>query len=308
MSSNDSIHFSRRQRTGIITLIVLVIAAFLLYRIYSSERSPENIALDQHEQQAWSDYSEKQTEENSTGNYKKDYNSQRYSQHNFDETAITDRSPFDPNTASKERLIAAGLPESVANTLVKFRNSGAKFYKVEDLKKVYGLREKYYERIAPFVKIERDNNSRYSASSYSKENNKYETNTVVEVNTANVDALVRLKGIGPGYANRIINYRDKLGGFTKVEQLKEVYGLPDSTYQQMMPMVKIDAQKIKRLNVNIASEEQLTNHPYIKKYLATGIIKLRNDLKVFKKIEDLRQVPLINEEKYRKIAPYLTVE
>ena len=57
-----------------------------------------------------------------------------------------------------------------------------------------------------------------------------------------------------------------------------------------------------------ADEELLARHPYIKKYMAANIIKLRNDLKKFSKIDDLRLVPLINEEKYRKIAPYLRVD
>jgi competence protein ComEA len=115
------------------------------------------------------------------------------------------------------------------------------------------------------------------------------------------------KGIGEGFARRIIAFRDKLGGFLYKEQLKEVYGLPDSTYQNLLPHITINTALVKKIPINTATEATLAAHPYIDKKMATNIIKLKKDLGTFQKIEDLRMIPLINEEKYRKIAPYLSL-
>src|SRR5690606_3408563 len=108
-------------------------------------------------------------------------------------------------------------------------------------------------------------------------------------------------------ANRIVSFREKLGGFLYKEQLKEVYGLPDSIYQNLLPYIEIDTSLVKKTNINTATEDELANHPYIGKKMAASIIKLKNDMGKLQKMEDLRIVPLINEEKYRKIAQYLVI-
>ncbi len=127
-----------------------------------------------------------------------------------------------------------------------------------------------------------------------------------ELNSADVQSLMRLKGIGPVLAQRILNYRNALGGFIAVAQLKEVYGLPDSVYRQLSPELTADKKQVQLINVNTASEAELARHPYIRKWLASDMIRLRTDLKTFTEIAQIRQLPLINEEKYRKIAPYLS--
>src|SRR5690606_26095355 len=112
----------------------------------------------------------------------------------------------------------------------------------------------------------------------------------------------------PGYAKRIIDRRNQLGGYIKVEQLKEIYNLPDSVYQLLAPLIIINTNDLKKININTVSEEILANHPYIGKELAKNIIRLRKDVKTFKEITELRQTPLINEEKYRKIAQYILID
>src|SRR3569833_3197280 len=59
------------------------------------------------------------------------------------------------------------------------------------------------------------------------------SNVVIELNSADSAKLTELKGIGPSFARRIINYRNRLGGFINKEQLKEVYGMDDDRYAEM---------------------------------------------------------------------------
>src|SRR5690606_23267694 len=120
--------------------------------------------------------------------------------------------------------------------------------------------------------------------------------------------LQRLRGIGPYFSKKIIEKRNALGGYIHHEQLKEAAKIPDTTFAMLRERLIIDKNQIKKINLNTASEEQLKQHPYISETMAKNIILYKNALNGYKKIEEIRQVPLMNEEIYRKIAPYLIVE
>lgn len=81
------------------------------------------------------------------------------------------------------------------------------------------------------------NNKPY-ANNYNKKSSSYDT-VRVELNSADTTELKRLRGIGSVLSARIVKYRTKLGGFSSVEELKNVYGLSDETYQSILPHVWI---------------------------------------------------------------------
>lgn len=212
---------------------------------------------------------------------------------------------FDPNTASMEEMIQSGVPLIAAKRIIKYRNKGGKFYQKEKLKN-FGLSEQEYQKVSPYVHIAQTSNP-YPHNPESQAFKKPEEPSQLHINTATEEELMKFKGIGPTFSRRIVNYRNKLGGFIHVEQLKEVYGLPDSTYLHISPRLVIDETQIRRISVNEASEEELAAHPYIGPKTAAYIVRLRQDLGGFKNIDELRQVPLINAEKYRKLVPYLKI-
>ncbi len=55
----------------------------------------------------------------------------------------------------------------------------------------------------------------------------------ININTANVDELVALPGIGPSYAQRIVEYRDKNGPFKRLEDLLNVRGIGEKTFSRI---------------------------------------------------------------------------
>lgn len=286
-------------RLGIIILISILVVLFVLWRLIPALYQPEDteeIAL----QQRWDTF--------------KQNNLITISRQDDKLTAGIPSNKelftFDPNTASEKDFIKLGLPVKTVKTILKYRSKGGRFYKKEDFNKIYNLKESDYNRLLPYITIAGSTNNKTSI--YSDSYSTYSRNTIAEVkpvyiNTATADDLIRLPGIGPAYAKRIISFRDALGGFLRIEQLVEVYGFPDSTYQLLKDRFIVDISKVKKLNVNMATEQELARHLYIGKQMARNIIILRDGLGSFKNIEQLRQVPLINEEKYRKIAPYLVL-
>jgi competence protein ComEA len=63
----------------------------------------------------------------------------------------------------------------------------------------------------------------------------------IDINTASVEVLQEIPGVGPVLAGRIVTFREQNGGFTSVEQLTEVSGIGEVTFAQMKPMVTIGA-------------------------------------------------------------------
>jgi len=131
---------------------------------------------------------------------------------------------------------------------------------------------------------------------------------VLEINTAGREDWQRLRGIGPVLSERIVKYRDRLGGFSRVEQLREVYGISDSLYQSVKAGLKLDpTSAVRRYSVNTASLEELEKHPYISKTLAKQIVGYRSKVKSFETMEELQKLYAMNDTLYNKLLPYLTI-
>jgi competence ComEA-like helix-hairpin-helix protein len=129
----------------------------------------------------------------------------------------------------------------------------------------------------------------------------------VDINQADTSAWATLPGIGSKLSLRIVNFREKLGGFYSIEQVAQTFGLPDSVFQRIKPMLLLSAMAIKKININKASEEELKIHPYLRWQLAKAIIAYRNEHGEFKKLEELKNIMAFSEETFNKVAPYLNL-
>ena len=178
----------------------------------------------------------------------------------------------------------------------------------EDLKKIWGLSSQKCDELIPFVKINSSFQSVSTVTQMSKKERSAYKKTIIEFNGADSILIESLPGIGPALAHRIIAYRNKLGGYYEVEQLKEVWGLQDSVYQKIKEKIIVNAAAIQKINVNQVSFEQLKAHPYVGYKLANAILNFRNQHGTFKSLEDIQKIILINEEIYNKISHYLVVE
>ncbi|GHV50652.1 hypothetical protein FACS1894181_11480 [Bacteroidia bacterium] len=105
---------------------------------------------------------------------------------------------------------------------------------------------------------------------------KYPAGTKVELNTADTASLKKVPGIGSAFARRIAKYRSMLGGFYKVEQLREVYGLEeDERFLPLKDWFYADTSFIAKLPVNYLPPDSLAKHPYLNYRQARIICQLR---------------------------------
>ena len=212
---------------------------------------------------------------------------------------------FDPNTATEEELVSLGFKSYLAKRIVKFRNSGAVFRKPEDLFKLYGIDSQHLAKLIPYMKIEKHEEKYVSANTYKKEYPKSKTFEIVELNTADTNALIALPGIGSKLAKRILAFRDTLGGFYSVDQLDEVYGIMPEYLENIKKKVRVDNNLIKLLHINTATKEILNTHPYIGYKAANIILNYRKQHGSFKNEFDLNKCMVISQENLNKLKNYI---
>ncbi len=206
---------------------------------------------------------------------------------------------FDPNSASYDTLIKLGFAEKEANTIIKYRSKGGKFRQPSDIKKIYGIDEKIAEKFIPFIEVKTDT-IRNVKRVFSRQQK-----TLLDINNCDSASLDRLPGIGPVLSARIIKYRNLLGGYATVDQLKEVYGLPVETFDLIKGKIYADSSVILRIKINTAGYKELSRLPYFEKYEVSAILKFRELKGRITGIGDLTENKLITSEKALKIRHYL---
>ncbi|MFZ4102277.1 MAG: ComEA family DNA-binding protein, partial [Sphingobacterium thalpophilum] len=127
-----------------------------------------------------------------------------------------------------------------------------------------------------------------------------------EINAADSLELERIRGIGPAFALRIIKFRRRLGGFYRKEQLLEVYGMDSLKYDQLKDQIQVNTGLVRRLNINTFTFEEIRHHPYLTYKQMNAIIQYRTQHGLYKSIDDLRKIAILNEEIIRKIEPYFS--
>ncbi|RYY57498.1 MAG: helix-hairpin-helix domain-containing protein [Chitinophagaceae bacterium] len=128
---------------------------------------------------------------------------------------------------------------------------------------------------------------------------------VVDLNLADTTALIALPCIGSKLAHRMIQFRDKLGGFHSVEQVREIYGITDSAFEALRPWLKADAERCRMIAINQVTLDELKVHPYVRFELARTIIAYRQEHGVFQALTDLQKITALTSAAYEKIRPYL---
>jgi competence protein ComEA len=220
---------------------------------------------------------------------------------------------FDPNHATEEEWKATGLPARMIRSIGRYQEKGGRFRRPKDLMRIYGMDTVHFQKILPFIRIKTvgfpQREGHHNDNEYPKKNFLLRKPGVsIDINLADSAAWEALPGIGPVLASRILRFRDKLGGFVSADQVREVYGLPDSTYQLIQPRLRSEAQGIiVPVLINQASADELAKHPYISRKLSALLVAYRKQHGPFRKPGDLMAIPLVDSPLLKRIAPYLSL-
>ena len=128
-----------------------------------------------------------------------------------------------------------------------------------------------------------------------------------DINTADTTQLKRVHGIGPVLAKRIVKYRAYLGHFVAMEQLEDVYHLPDSVYVKLQKRFTLDTLNLNRISINSASEKDLLSLPYLSKEEVRWVLAVRKARGAFSSKEELTNVFIKTLNKKPFILLYLTL-
>jgi competence ComEA-like helix-hairpin-helix protein len=287
--------------------------------------------------------------------------------------------PFDPNTATRDDLLHLGLTAAQTNNLLKYREAGGSFRNRDDLLKLNTISKEEYLRLRYFIRIPRDWEPRQFTARTPRTNWPEREVPVVDINFATAEELqelpgigpvlsqrivehrerrggftdaqaleqvfgidsalvdrlapyimvsevpepvevervilplnladsaqlTSLKGIGPAFARRIVEYRTRLGGFISADQLLDVYGMDSVRWQSLVSQVNIDPTQVRKLSLNRATEIELAAHPYISRPLAVWIVKHRLGQGQPIGPEALKKSYLVTDELYKKLLPYI---
>jgi competence ComEA-like helix-hairpin-helix protein len=131
---------------------------------------------------------------------------------------------------------------------------------------------------------------------------------IIELNSADTTELDLLKGIGPAYARRIVFYRQRLGGFFRLEQLLEVEGISHELFNGIKGNLKLDPSLVCPLDVNKSSLRTLKDHPYIGFYKAKDLIEYRKNGGSFTALEQVWALKAFKDADRDLLAYYLSVK
>lgn len=207
---------------------------------------------------------------------------------------------FDPNSADSSQLVAGGLSTKQASALIRYRNSGAKFKRKSDLLKLYWMTEELYARLQIEIQspVERSNELPVKTPAAGEHILHYNLNEVDSI------TLVSIKGIGGYTANKVIRYREWLGGFTDTSQIGAIKGLRTEQIALLLQYHQGTLQPFRRLNLNKATLEEFKSHPFIR-YKAKIIIAYRKQHGPFKELNELMHTKVFSETEMQQLLPYL---
>ena len=224
---------------------------------------------------------------------------------------------FDPNKLDSTGFIRLGIPPYLVANILKYRSKGGVFRKPEDFCKIYGMKETLCTELTPYIFIEKElktnglfSEDRKSIHAVAEKKEKYSASKieVIELNSSDTIQLKKLKGIGNVYADRIMKYRDYLGGFYQAEQLKEVYGISEELFLSLEPQLTVDVSRIKKIRLNHGELNSRLRHPYLKKEQLSALILFRQKKRTIDSFEALKELPEFSDEDWKRLTPYLSLE
>ncbi|MBK7811662.1 MAG: helix-hairpin-helix domain-containing protein [Saprospiraceae bacterium] len=294
-SITEEMYLSKKERSGM-TIMLVLLGLFILGPYFWKQMVVVHVKSDPiiHQiPQVESEFVEKPKKE-----FKK-YDKVKTSNHAVPQS-------FDPNQLDLETARNIGMPDRVYNNLNKYLQKGGKIKSKEQFGKIYGMDEKLFNKLAPYITI---HDSISNLKKYISKDTQHVkmTDIKIEINSANEEQWDQLPGIGQKLASRIVKFRESLGGFYKIEQVCEVYGIADSVCQKITAFLFLNS-KIKLLKINQSDKDELDAHPYIESKQADFIVKYRRNHERIHDLEEISKTGYFDQEWLLKMKNYFSFE
>ena len=224
--------------------------------------------------------------------------------------------PFDPNTADSATLVHLGLHPRLARRICRYRAAGGRFRHARDLARIYGMDTAALRRLRPYIRMAAApganpsfrkprplEKSHYAYTPYPSR--KLPRGRQLDLNAADSAELLRVPGVGPYFARRIVRYRQRLGGFVSPEQLREIPNLPDS----VQTWFRVTAEKAQRpLRLNTATFRELLRHPYLNYEQVKAIVNYRERQGALQTLQELSLSGAFSAADLERLTPYVSFE
>ena len=299
---------SRTDRICLVTFCIILLAWELVKLILPSvEKSFDYISKPRETYKHTTEYASYEKK-----NYKKKYSSYPKYQWTKKEYEPKNRPPLPPPSspisimnASYDELRSTGLSSKVASNIVKFISSGGIISDTARLMKIYGMDSVQLLNALPYLVFAKKE-MLYNPSTFTNSNFPKKESQIVDLNTATIQDLEALSGIGLTLAERIIKFRESLGGFSSPDQLKDCYGIDPELYEKLKPQLTTSGSP-RLIHIN---EVDLTTfaHPYINKRLIRMIKAFKDHHGPFTDASEFRKVYPPDTGWCTKILPYISFE
>ncbi len=299
----DFFHISSTQKRGFFVLgliLILVIMAPAFYKAFLLKPTTIDFENDRREIEAFISKMEFQHSEDDS-----EYNNRIIDLDNTEYSSAKAKLnpfPFNPNNLPFEKWIEMGFTEKQVKSIKNYEQKGGRFYSKQDVKKIWVISPEEYHVIEPFIQLPDSLSGRQKREYQQREPKTYQ---IVELNAADTSMLKTLPGIGSAFASRIFKYKLSLGGFHSKYQLMEVHGMDSARFAGIEPYIDVNPWLVRRININTADFDTFRSHPYISNNVAISLINYRNRHGDFVNIEDIMKSELVDEQLFRKLAPYL---
>jgi len=281
--------FSRQQRTGIFLLFTVIIVLQLLYFFVDFS----SISKNSPQKEKWLSL---QSQIDSLKQGELDYVPKTY--------------PFNPNFITDYKGYKLGMSVVEIDRLLVFRKQNKYVNSPQEFQAVTKVSDSLLNAISPYFKFPDWVNNKKKFEAYKKYDNaafaKKEKLVIIDINQATQEDLIKIYGIGEAISLRILKFKESLGGFVSMEQMKDVWGLSPEVIENLNTHFKVSATPtVKKIDINNASIKELSLFPYFKYPISKNIVTFRSMNGDIKNIEDLTKINGLSIEKAKIIALYL---
>jgi competence ComEA-like helix-hairpin-helix protein len=216
-----------------------------------------------------------------------------------------------PESLSKEEWIRLGLSPKQATSLLRYRDKYG-LNSLQQMRRIRVLPGALLDQIADsliFAHAKEAKANLHVEASQDQLQIQVKTERKIDkldLNSATTAMLVALPGVGQYTAEKIINYRERLGGFISLSQLNEIKGLTPELLENALKYMTIESEA-QKMNLNLVSYERLKQHPYLTWNQANSLLKMRAQKGTFHALQEIKESVLIDDETYKKLLPYVSL-